>query len=935
MNGLLKKFPNNTRLYKFVADPPTTTMQRLKALTTGSLPTFIDAGSNFATSEISEDNIIDQLIRQNHQIVFMGDDTWNGLYPNRFTRSFSYPSFNVWDLDTVDNGVREHLYPEMNNSDWSLLIGHFLGVDHCGHCYGPNHPEMQRKLSEINTVIENIVQQMSEIENTILFVIGDHGMTATGEHGGEGTDEVTSAMFVYSKEPLSNFEYTNSVKQVDLVPTLSTLLGVPIPFQNLGILVPNCLPKTSEQDNWRMILYSLWANTQQMVEYIKEYSENEGTLDQNRLNSFFQKYSILNGKIFSVDNEEKFTKFSEEAIKFLGELRHLCEEMWVQYDAFSMARGLLFSFLTVFFVFVITDGIPYETLVAIFSSSYVMCSYAMVLVAAMCGAVFYHFGLAENLSSVIFFATGGMSQVMLALIILQNWESITLNWYSKGKSDRLSNLVCRLVLVCNLCGLFSNSFIVEESFVLLFLLITVILVGSVGIASSSNQTETKRKQGVIKVFSWSKVKFLMLAVAIAALVRSSMYFWRCREEQHWCFSMHHEIGYTTKTETTKLQWTITVICLGVFVFATKEWLKNAGNLNGYSLTVTLSKFLPTAIVVCIAGFWALKRVPPNKKHSFSFKSINMMAWAVYGLTFLGIITCILKPLCAYIFPSREASQTDNSIPSILKKLKSEKKSEDVPVVYGLGTVYSSVFIIMGVYITLFIALLLGDAVAPSAVIMFMTACFILIVISILRVEKATSVEQLFEVPNIFILIWIILAQYFFYASGHQPALPNIAWEAAFVGTSEIVSNNFIPGTLIIINTFCSNVLIGFLLPLVLIAPFTIFVMIPSVCEKNTAIKHVLFKGEVILFEKNGLFMNSLFTLCCKYIVGHGIRVFVSMLAATIHCRHLMIWKIFAPKLIFESIGMLVTLGSVMLSYMILIRVNKQVERLITALNKMS
>ncbi|KAG5884969.1 hypothetical protein JTB14_000362 [Gonioctena quinquepunctata] len=194
--SLLRENPKNTRLFKFIADPPTTTMQRLKALTTGSLPTFIDAGSNFATSEINEDNIIDQLIKHDHRVVFMGDDTWNGLYPNRFTRNFPYPSFNVWDLDTVDNGVREHLYPELNNTDWSLLIGHFLGVDHCGHRYGPNHPEMERKLNEVNTVIENVVQRIKENENIMLFVIGDHGMTVTGDHGGESADEVTAAMFV-------------------------------------------------------------------------------------------------------------------------------------------------------------------------------------------------------------------------------------------------------------------------------------------------------------------------------------------------------------------------------------------------------------------------------------------------------------------------------------------------------------------------------------------------------------------------------------------------------------------------------------------------------------------------------------------------------------------------------------------------------------------
>lgn len=58
---LLNEYPEQSRLVKFVADAPTTTLQRLKGITTGSLPTFIDIGSNFATSEINEDNIIDQV----------------------------------------------------------------------------------------------------------------------------------------------------------------------------------------------------------------------------------------------------------------------------------------------------------------------------------------------------------------------------------------------------------------------------------------------------------------------------------------------------------------------------------------------------------------------------------------------------------------------------------------------------------------------------------------------------------------------------------------------------------------------------------------------------------------------------------------------------------------------------------------------------------
>lgn len=52
--------PSHSRLYPFRADPPTTTMQRIKGFTTGSLPTFVDVGNNFASSAILEDNLIHQ-----------------------------------------------------------------------------------------------------------------------------------------------------------------------------------------------------------------------------------------------------------------------------------------------------------------------------------------------------------------------------------------------------------------------------------------------------------------------------------------------------------------------------------------------------------------------------------------------------------------------------------------------------------------------------------------------------------------------------------------------------------------------------------------------------------------------------------------------------------------------------------------------------------
>jgi phosphatidylinositol glycan class O len=63
LHHLLQQNASQSHLFTFRADPPTTTSQRLKGITTGSLPTFIDISSNFNSAAINEDNIIDQLIQ--------------------------------------------------------------------------------------------------------------------------------------------------------------------------------------------------------------------------------------------------------------------------------------------------------------------------------------------------------------------------------------------------------------------------------------------------------------------------------------------------------------------------------------------------------------------------------------------------------------------------------------------------------------------------------------------------------------------------------------------------------------------------------------------------------------------------------------------------------------------------------------------------------
>ena len=222
---VMSRFPPfaspRTMLSKFVADPPTVTTQRLKGLTTGGLPTFSEITKSFSAGVLEEDNIIYQIQNANTQahqdgnkgegkgnkkgnkienkMTFVGDDTWFSLFPTQFDDPHPYPSFNTRDLNTVDDGCIEHLPQMLSDNSTRLMVVHFLGVDHVGHTYGPNGPEMVAKLNRMDAELLKILDTVeSESERCVVaFVFGDHGMTEGGNHGGGSDEETVAALFAH------------------------------------------------------------------------------------------------------------------------------------------------------------------------------------------------------------------------------------------------------------------------------------------------------------------------------------------------------------------------------------------------------------------------------------------------------------------------------------------------------------------------------------------------------------------------------------------------------------------------------------------------------------------------------------------------------------------------------------------------------------------
>ncbi|XP_044736808.1 GPI ethanolamine phosphate transferase 2 [Chrysoperla carnea] len=239
----LNKQLNNKQgcLYSTKVELPTVTMPRIKALTTGTIPNFIDVLLNFESTKLHDDNILLRAVEDGQKIIFYGDETWIKLFPNIFLRSEGTTSFYVNDYTEVDNNVTRNLNTELEKQDWDIMILHYLGLDHIGHLEGPTSSLMAPKLLEMDNIISTIHYQLKQWETTVnkqsLFIItSDHGMKDSGGHGGSTHPEIMVPLVAIGV-PCKG----SSIAQIDVAPTLSVLFGVPFPKSSIGKLISNLL----------------------------------------------------------------------------------------------------------------------------------------------------------------------------------------------------------------------------------------------------------------------------------------------------------------------------------------------------------------------------------------------------------------------------------------------------------------------------------------------------------------------------------------------------------------------------------------------------------------------------------------------------------------------------------------------------------------------
>lgn len=854
LQKLTQEQPASSLLYQFRADPPTTTMQRIKALMTGSLPTFIDAGSNFASSAVNEDHLLRHLVA-NKTVYFLGDDTWVHLFPESFSvkeRTFDSDSFKMLDLDSVDDAILARLWGVLDNDEEQVTIAHFLGVDHCGHTYGPSDPNMKRKLNQMNDIVERLVSEHVD-PDTLLVVMGDHGMSVEGDHGGESVEELISTLFMHSGRPLTlaqddyysslyhrihqaraqrlDYDMTSIsqrldydatlypvVAQIHLVPSLAYLMHVPIPFGNLGALLPETLmpQHPTLQAKTRNVLHMVQAfrtNALQVKHYLDQYAQHTHQLDfspekvQSMTRHLYAAEDIMvqlvqtPGFLDGEHADDDYLEQLEDAIlaydAFLISTIKYCKAIWAQFDTGCMCVGIvLLGLSTLASVWLMHHC--REPSASYYSRLSLVGGGASVFVACLR----YQF-LEAWLARGWFEKMGHVDWIGVCMAI-----AVCCMILAQRPQQAVSSYDCYIILVAHTvqaCTLGSNSFVIWEDRVTRHVLVTLTLVWMArNLQAASTSTRTDRALAVLY-----PTLFLVIVRLVSAIGQ-------CREEQFpHCnyfhsgmleFNLENYVGYSTIA--------FVILLYGMVIFSTTT-------LNQVSGLTIGGCYLVSCIMVLFRIFYeigakSLAAADQSQQTAMPLMVHHVldvyMPRIVYALTFIGNN----MTLADWYFNSRP------------RRVMS----------WALFFLWTP---------------LLAVVQRPLGAALILASPWIVKLLT-----TGTSNSLLIRLTMLH-----FLGHHLFFATGHQATFTSLPWKAAFVGFDEM---NYYGGMVLVTLATVAGYIVTWFGWLVLLS-------------ENPAAAQGQALHLMILLQSIPTFLSAIFIYVLK--------------------RHLMTWKIFAPRFLFQ------------------------------------
>lgn len=339
-----------------------------------------------------------------------------------------------------------------------MELAHSIGADHISHVYGVLHEKIGEKLTEMDNIIVDIIKKMDN--NTIILIMGDHGMTDDGSHGGGNPAETDTVIAAYCKKGFRKYkevgiegimrsidETTEQLIQMDLTPTLSMLLGIPVPIGNIGHIINDLYIEDEElYANETSFLqhivkenYFSFSQTKDYLSSLQNKKDRFPRIEYKELMQTFddiaQSYKSYIHMLAAEPND--FKKIKEDSIDLTKKMQETLTEVYKlvksssSYDYFLMISGLfILILLVIFFLFFI------QYLQTLLKSDYVLSVWNPDITLSQMFERFKSYKLINFVLLSLLFGTSisiesGMIKVatvfIIGLMLFLNWNIIKLS----------------------------------------------------------------------------------------------------------------------------------------------------------------------------------------------------------------------------------------------------------------------------------------------------------------------------------------------------------------------------------------------------------------------------------------------------------------------------------------------------------------------------
>lgn len=545
---------------------------------------------------------------------------------------------------------------------------------------------------------------VDEIDNdTVLFVFGDHGMTATGEHGGESQDETDAALFVYSPQPLfCNRQMRNRVVcQIDLVPTTAMLLGIPLPFSNLGAIIPelflpcstdspppHVVEQVHESDGDARTVYegsmtldfltALHLNAKQIEAYLSAYSLVSGdfsSLELRDLQRTLSQAELSHAELATLHERHKYsgdtgrlpnsTKMADTArlyVKYLQDVKEMCRQIWAKFEESAIHWGVFVVFLSsiVTLALSLSSDTGSNELAAEQVQFKHVCSGLLLglVVSVLCEWVMDPSALSQGWVDGAEVLVGGTTCGALLGVLYSARATVFSAGIQLAKAcltwtSNLHTLVSFALAIVYALSLLGSSCILYEFSVTIFLsqtLVALTLVYSLRFSVAHRGYEWFRshapffRRDALLLFS---PKGAVLVTVFAMVVnRVSKAFRTCRHFQVDCSLTHYTMSLPAAMETlgnlSVLRFAVT--CAGVCAvpLVVAVWLSRAAGPLGREQRICLLLIHPL-ISVLVCGHWAVQwyAVMYADQPLPAWQHV-LLPWLVYLLVVASIAAMVLR-----------------------------------------------------------------------------------------------------------------------------------------------------------------------------------------------------------------------------------------------------------------------------------------------------